>query len=194
MPYADRDQVRAALGLRETDTAKDTTIDRVLTAASTGVDNACHRSFGLDAGASTRLVVAIRPDMLLVDDIGSTTDLLVETYNGSAWTTVDDATYQAEPLNMRRDGQAWPITRLMALDWTWPVDRQARVRVTAAWGWPSVPAPVTEATILLTVRTLKRPDAPFGVTFGELGSLQLQSADPDIRTLLEPYERIGGIG
>ncbi len=194
MAYATLAQVRDALRLPADDESLDATIERVLDSATAEVNTICRRTFDLDGSASARLVVASRPSMLLVDDIGDVGSIAVETRSGSAWTAVDSGAYQAEPLNGMRNSEPWPVMWLVALGSSWPVGAQASVRVTAKWGWPAVPAPIVEATILMAVRTLKRPDAPFGVTFGELGALQLQSSDPDVLAKLAPYEKVGGIG
>lgn len=194
MTYATREQVRDALKLQPDDTAMDDQIDRVLNAATTEVNNICHRRFDLAEEQSARLFAAIDPVLLLVDDFAMPEGVIVETSDGSTWTTVDEDDYQFEPLNSLRDGMPWALTRIVGLNVQWPVYRKARVRVTAQWGWLQVPDPIVEATILMCVRTLKRPDAPFGITYGELGAIQVQSSDPDIRMKLEPYEKIGGIG
>jgi hypothetical protein len=63
--------------------------------------------------------------------------------------------------------------------------------VVGTFGWPSVPDPVAEATLLLAIRLFKRPDAPLGVAgFGELGAVMVRGSDLDARNLLLPYMRV----
>jgi hypothetical protein len=64
----------------------------------------------------------------------------------------------------------------------------AYLQVTAKWGWPSVPSPVTSACILLAGRLVKRGDSLLGVAgFGDLGAITVRAIDPDVERMLRPY-------
>jgi len=64
------------------------------------------------------------------------------------------------------------------------------------FGWPSVPAPIKQATMILAGRYLQRSrSAPFAIlTFGDGGeAARLTRSDPDVAMLLSPYTRSGMI-
>ena len=69
---------------------------------------------------------------------------------------------------------------------------QALVKVTAVFGWPSVPSTVTQATIIQASRIFKRYDSPLGVAgFGDIGAIRVSRfLDPDVAQLVEPYRRM----
>jgi hypothetical protein len=66
------------------------------------------------------------------------------------------------------------------------------VSVTGTFGWPSVPAPVKQATMILASRYLQRSrSAPFAIlSFGDGGEAsRITRSDPDVAMLLGPYTR-----
>ena len=69
---------------------------------------------------------------------------------------------------------------------------EALVQLTAVYGWPSVPEPITQAVIIQASRIFKRYDSPLGVAgFGDLGAIRVTRAlDPDVAQLVEPYRRM----
>lgn len=196
MAYCTADQVKVALRLPITDTSQDDQITRAIAAASAQIDKHCKRSFALVASTS-RLYVPVAQSLLLVDDIPDDS-VVVETRSGvnGTWSTMSSTLYQLEPLNNLSGGRYWPIERIRAVGGAiFPSidDGTALIRVTAAFGWETTPAEVTEAAVLQAVRIVKRPDAPFGVTFGELGAISVQKGlDPDVAELLSPYVRTSG--
>jgi hypothetical protein len=106
--------------------------------------------------------------------------------------------YQLEPLNGNLDGLTWSYDKIRAVgDYLFPnvnanYGSQALVQVTAIFGWPSVPEPVTQATIIQASRLFKRYDSPLGVAgFGDMGAIRVSRAlDPDVGQLVEPYRRM----
>ncbi len=67
-----------------------------------------------------------------------------------------------------------------------------QVRVTAQYGWPAVPAEVTQAALIQTMRLVNRRHSPYGIAGSpETGSeLRLLAAlDPDVQALLGPYRK-----
>jgi hypothetical protein len=106
--------------------------------------------------------------------------------------------YQLEPLNGNLDGLTWSYDKIRAVgDYLFPTvnanyGEQALVQVTAIFGWPSVPEPVTQATIIQASRIFKRYDSPLGVAgFGDLGAIRVSRfLDPDMAQLVEPYRRM----
>lgn len=197
MPYVTISDITSAIGV--SDSIDDDAISVALDAAESMIDGYCERSFAVAGTApASRVYPADAADLVFIDD--ATTVTLVETYDGSAWTAWDADDWQAEPLNARRGGVAWPYTSVRAVDTrAFPVSGQARVRVTGTWGWPATPAPVAQASIQATLRLWKRLDTPLGFGGGpDTGLLYVsRQIDGDVAQLLAPYRRgtgaIGGI-
>ena len=202
--YATLAQVKAWLGI--TGTSQDTILPAVITAASRAIDDFCGRRFWVDDSASERFFTPDDPTLLFVPDIASTTGLVVATDSGfdgtyeQVWTS-DARTgygYRLEPVNALAAAEAVekrPYTRLRALSGEWP-SLDYSVSVTATWGWPSVPAEISNAALLLTSRLWKRKDAVLGVAGGpDVGFLELaRRMDPDIARSLYPFRREAAIG
>lgn len=173
---------------RITDTSDDALLTRALTAASRQIDQKTGRRFWLDDSATTRVFGAsgrTTPDgRLLVDDIGDLAGLLVETGTpgGTTWTAT--TWYETAPANAVPQGA--PVTELAPTSGSvWP---GGRVRVTARWGWPAVPAEISLATLLLASRLFMRKDSPEGLTgSAEFGSVRVSRWDPDVEALVAPY-------
>jgi hypothetical protein len=63
-----------------------------------------------------------------------------------------------------------------------------RVRVTAKFGWPTVPDDIVQACLIQASRLFKRADSPEGVMgSSEWGVVRLSRRDPDVWALIEPY-------
>jgi hypothetical protein len=126
----------------------------------------------------------------MVDDISTTTGLIVKidsNGDGTYATTLTASQYQLEPVNGLAKGS--PVTMIRAINTAMPTrSAPAGVQVTAKWGWPSVPSPVTSACILLAGRLVKRGDSLLGVAgFGDLGAITVRAIDPDVERMLRPY-------
>jgi hypothetical protein len=187
-----RQDVKNALGIQ--DAVDDLRIDVALSAATSQVQEYCNRVFVQDSTVSARVYVADNPYLVQTDDISVTTGLIVETDPGATgtfsqtWTAAD---YQLEPLNGLINGSYRPFTTIRAIrSLYFPRDYgQALIRVTARWGWSTIPDPVKQATILQTIHVFKSVDAPFGATpFAETGIIRLRtSLHPTAVGLLEDY-------
>ncbi|MGI5288032.1 phage head-tail connector protein [Nonomuraea polychroma] len=177
--------------LAVTDSARDALLNNALAAASRAIDKKTGRRFWLDPSAVqrtfnpySRIVRDERGELLIVDDVGSTTGLVVETGSGSSWTAVTG--YETSPDNALLDGQA--ITGLLLSSGTWGAGGATRVRVTARWGWPAVPDEIEQATLLQAGRLYKRKDSPEGVAgSAEWGLMRVPNLDPDVQALIGPY-------
>jgi hypothetical protein len=187
-----RQDVKNALGIQ--DAVDDLRIDVALSAATSQVQEYCNRVFVQDSTVSARVYVADNPYLVQTDDISVTTGLIVQTDPGATgtfsqtWTAAD---YQLEPLNGLINGAYRPFTTIRAIrSLYFPRDYgQALIRITARWGWSTIPDPVKQATILQTIHVFKSVDAPFGATpFAETGILRLRtSLHPTAVALLEDY-------
>lgn len=186
------DDVKTALGIE--DTIDDLTINLAVESATAMIQQYCGRQFTQDSTATARVYVATNPYLVHVDDISTTSGLIVKTDPGAdgtfdqTWTAAD---YQLEPLNGKISGQTWPYHTIRAIrSLYFPQDyNQALIQVTARWGWASVPYAVKQAAIIQAITVFKSPDAPFGATpFPETGILRLRSAlHPTAAALLTDY-------
>ena len=198
--YATRNQIKAALRIGTADTIDDDLIDNCAGAASRLIDGYCNRQFWSVGSATTRVYMADNEFYCHIDDIAGTA-ITLRTSGATdgvfdvTWETTD---YQLEPLNGRLDGLQWSYDKIRAVgDYLFPTvngnyGEQALVEVTAVFGWPSVPEPVTQATIIQASRIFKRYDSPLGVAgFGDLGAIRVSRfLDPDMAQLVEPYRRM----
>jgi len=188
--YGDLVTLKAKLNIESSDTTRDALLTKALAAASRGIDKACGRRFWLDAAPvqrtfrlSGRVVCEGDGDVLLVDDIGSVTGLVVESGSGGSYSTVTG--YETTPDNALLDGQ--PITGLLKVNGTWG-SATSRARITARFGWPSVPDDIAEAALIQAARLYKRKDSPEGVTgSAEWGVVRLSRRDPDVWALIEHF-------
>lgn len=177
-------------------TNDDTEMEFAINSASRQIDAHCNRRFYLDGSATARVYAAEHPTLLKVDDISTSSGLIIKTDstgNGTfdrTWTTAD---YQLEPLNGIQEGlSGWPYWRVRAIDdEAFPVDTRARVQVTAVWGWAAVPAAVLQACLIQALANFKRKDAPYGVVgFDEYGAARAQvEMDKGAQGHLAPYRR-----
>lgn len=196
--YSDIATLKKVLGITS-DTSRDDLLTAALAAASRSVDQYTGRRFYADGVATARVYRSFRRvvpepdgDRILIDDVSSTTGLVVEV--GSAGSTSYSTTtqYEVQPDNALARG--FPITSLLAVSNGWGYGTTARVRVTAKWGWPAVPDEVTSATLIQASRLFKRRESPEGVIgSAEWGTIRLSRVDPDVQALLRPYV-LPGIG
>lgn len=177
--------------LRILDTVDDELLEARINEASRVIDDHCNRRFYADTTASARVFTSIDGNTIFVDDISSTTGLVVKTDSagdGTYATTVTATDFQTQPLNSIVKGQ--PITSLIArLEGAFPLTQvPAGCQVTAKWGWPAIPDPVHSACLILAGRLVKRGDSLLGVAgFGELGAITVRAIDPDVERMLRPY-------
>lgn len=194
--------------LKISDTNRDGLLNAALAAASRSVDDFCGRRFYLDANVSQRIYYpnnriysqyhSGHGEIFLVDDIGSTSGLIVERGSNSAGWTDITSSVEYWPENAAARGEA--ITGLVNVDgWSFlsqssvfQLSARDRIRVTAKWGWPAVPDQVVEATLILAARLYKRNDSPEGVLgSSEWGTIRLSRTDPDVASLLSRFVLLG---
>ena len=193
--YATLTEVKNSL--RITDNIDDTMLEVAIESASRMIDGYTARTF-YNGGTATRNYAATDALNLIIDDAisvsqVSSTDEVGDTY--VVWGAND---FQLEPLNSRSDGLYMPYTGIRAVgDYTWPVvDQQALCRITAVWGWASVPVAIKQATIIQSSRLFKRLDSPLGIAgFGDLGAIRVgRYLDPDVEQLAMPFRIMRNFG
>jgi hypothetical protein len=189
--YATVATLKTRLGISDTD--DDTTLGLVLSGVCRAIDGHCGQRFYMDASASVRYYTAHDKSCVYVDPLVSVTTLATDstldrTY-AQTWAATD---YDLMPSNA--SGRDRPYTWIETApdgDYNFPT-RSLGVKLTAVYGWPSVPSAVSEAALLWAERIFKRKDAPFGIaSFIEAGEMRLiKEIDPDVQTLLKPFVRL----
>lgn len=188
--YATLAKLKRRLGIADSNTAKDDELQDRLDSASDDINNWCGRQFGQTDTATTR-TYPLCAGGVETDDFWTDDDLAVVPYlgtsAGTAWTV---ASVELHPLNGIRNGSpGWPYDRIAYLSPLagHPLAMTAyRARVTAKWGWASVPRPVETACLLIAAMDNKAGDAPFGIAaFGDYAARI--RANPMAEEKLRPY-------
>jgi len=180
------------------DIADDTALEAAILTASRMVDDYTGRFFyrdGTTAAPVVRYYTAQDWYTCNVDDFVSLTQIATDDNFDQLYTTIwESDDYMVEPVNNPRRG--WPLTRLLAIDsYIFPYNLPQSVRVTAVWGWPSVPAEISMATKLQASRLFIRRQSPFGIAgTPDLGTVRLSSRlDPDVEALIRPFRKMNGL-
>lgn len=190
--YGDIATLKSMMDMATADTTANALLTQALASASRGIDRITGRRFWLDPSPVQRTFnpqgrtrCEASGELLLVDDIGSITGLVVETGSGGTWAAVTD--FETSPDNAILDGLPINALRLPSSSWG---TRATRVRITARWGWPAIPDEVVQATLIQASRLYKRKDSPEGVMGNaEWGTVRLSRHDPDVMALLAPFQR-----
>lgn len=197
--YATLDELRDRID--RTDTTRDEELQGRLEAASRQIDDDTGRRFWLDRLTSSRILNPSRKvfcdidgERLFVPDIGTTTGLVVEigTVVSGVFSGVTVIDYEVGATGGDiNDG--WPIEWLLRPLAPWRMAYTTRIRVTARWGWPQVPAPIRDACLLLAHRRYRRRGSPEGVAgFSDQGVARVTKTDPDYDRAIAKY-RLDGL-
>lgn len=176
-----------------TDNVDDALLELAVEAASRLVDSYTQRIF-YNVGTETRIFIPQDSYVTEIDDLVSLTTL--ETSDGTTFDiTWEPKDLQLEPLNGQVDGLSpHPFTRIRAVDdYLFNVlDKEATVRVTGVFGWPSVPIAVKQATVIQAARIFRRNDSPLGIAgFGDMGAVRVGvQLDPDVKHLIDVYRKV----
>ena len=191
--YVALSELKSALGI--TSSTDDAFLNLAIGAAETAINDLCGRKFTADGSASARTYRA-QPYLCVTDDVSTLTGLVVKTDtngDGTFDTTWSSSDYQVEPLNNLVKGRS--VNNLRAVgDYLFPVygDGLASVEVTAKWGWPAVPDPIEQATLMMASRLYGRKASPMGVIgVGDFGPVRISRSDPDVAHMLMDYRRAG---
>jgi hypothetical protein len=149
MSYATLAQFKAAVGI--TDSTDDAALQNVLDATDTLIDLYCDRKTGFGTATETRYYTAEAYDYVLTDDLVSVTTLTTDdlengTYS-TTWTANTD--FQLTPKNYALDGLPYTgISRSNAFTKNFPKGIFLGVKVVGVFGFPALPAAVTQAAII----------------------------------------------
>jgi len=186
--YATMTELKARLNI--TDSTDDVMLDNALSATSRWIDQYCGRRF--DYTTETRYYTAEDGDLLRVDDLVSVTTLTTDenedrTYE-TTWTAND---YDKLPLNAALENRPYTTLEVSPIgDYAFPTGAKG-VCIIGVFGWPAIPGPVKEATLLLAAGLFKRKDAIFGVLGTvDTGMVRIAGLDAQVQQLLMPYRKI----
>ena len=191
--YVALSELKSALGI--TSSTDDAFLTLAIGAAETAINDLCGRKFTADGAASARIYRA-QPYICVTDDVSTLTGLVVKTDTNADGTfdqTWASSDYQVEPLNNLVKGRSVNNIRAVG-DYLFPVygDGLASVEVTAKWGWPAVPDPIEQSTLMMAARFYSRKSSPLGVIgVGDFGPVRISRSDPDVAHLLMDYRRAG---
>ena len=197
--YCTLAELKPELRIPTADTDDDSRLEVAIAAASRQIDAHCGRFFWRDASVHTREFYANDYRRCEVDDISTTTGLIVQVDDdddGVFETTLTLSTdFILRPLNAFDRHPVWPYDEIVlvdAINGNFPMSSSGRpgVRVTARFGWAEVPDDVKKATLVQSAMLFKSADAVFGVTeFANAGAAMRvgRTINPIAAALLEPY-------
>jgi hypothetical protein len=183
-------------------------------------------AFSADTASTVRVFTPASFSQVFIDDLSTSSGITVATDSSGtgvydlAWTSTE---YQVEPVNAVAHGR--PINQLRAVsakyfpvyDYSSPwvtvgatrtfyapganipvINRsgQATVQITGKWGWPSIPTPVHQATIIQSTMLYQAKDAPAGLAgTPDMGQLRYPTGlHPSAVLLVKPYiQNAGGL-
>ena len=199
--YVDKADLKTYLGL--SGTAQDTNIDNAINGASRQIDKFCDRRFWQDETVQVKYYNPTNDFYLIVDDISTTTGLIVQldtTDDGTYDTTLTlDTDYILKPINPQTHKISdtlyyYPQNELHIIA-TRSSERFdpliiKNVKITAKFGWSKVPEAISQACLIQATRLFKRKDTPFNVMGNEqTGTIELfNKFDVDARELIKPYK------
>jgi hypothetical protein len=197
--YATLTEIKAYMSI--SDNTDNDLLENLVESASRSIDRIANRRFYLDATASARLYRAYSDIFVYIDDLGSTTDLVVKTDsngNGSyAKTLTLNQDYILDPLTAPSLSRPYTQLTMVSNTETWPIfpgltqnGLRPGVQVTAKWGWPAVPNDINMACLILTADLYKRKDAPGGILgLGDLGVVRMSPLGRDVTAMVRAYKK-----
>ena len=197
--YATLTQIKAYMSI--SDNTDNDLLEDLIESASRSIDRIANRRFYLDATASARLYRAYSDIFVYVDDIGTTSSLVVKTdSNGDgtyAKTLTLNTDYILDPLTSPSLNRPYTQLTMVSNTESWPIfpgitsnGLRPGVQVTAKWGWPSVPDDIKMACLILTADLYKRKDAPGGILgLGDLGVVRMSPIGRDVTAMVRAYKK-----
>ena len=202
--YTDKDEVKTWLGI--TGTAQDNNLDFALDAAAAAIDNYCGRQFTISATVETRLFDCEFMDYAEVDDIATTTGLIVKLLNADGTvneTLTINTDFYVAPYNNDKLDPKLPFTKIiMAIENSGkvlPTSHRQGLSVTAKFGSPiqegsnAVPAAIAQASLIQSARYWQRKNSPMGFSgnpeTGQAPIIFLSELDPDVKNLIKGFKK-----
>lgn len=197
--YATLTEIKGYLSI--SDSTDDSLLESLIESASRSIDRIANRRFYLDSSATARLYRAYSDVFVYVDDIGTTSGLVVavdENGNGTYTKTLTlNTDFILDPLTASSLGRPYTQLTMVSNTEMWPIfpgitqnGLRPGVQVTAKWGWPSVPDDINMACLILTADLYKRKDAPGGILgLGDLGAIRMSPIGRDVTAMVRAYKK-----
>lgn len=174
------------------DNLNDPELERVISAASRGIDAYTGTRFYTTEDDETRYFTPKYTNRLWVAALISLTSLSTDDSGnrsyGTTWTV--DVDYELYPWNASLDGlpYSW-ICTILTGSYHFPRANKS-TKLVGKFGWSSeTPALVKEACVIQSIRWVNRPNAPFGVVgpqgLGQVSTIPV--TDPDIQSMLASF-------
>ena len=197
--YCTQNELKAFVGIPTSDSQDNDLLDDAINAASRQIDTFCGRYFYADGSASARKFFTNDPYRLRVDDISTTTGLVVkydDDDDGTYEVTVASNYYQVLPINGivgGITGNPYYIIELISDGSNeWQLDfssNRPRAEITANWGYASVPEQIRQATLMLASALFAMRNAPLGVAgVGDFGVVNIQQ-NREITRMIAPFRK-----
>lgn len=195
--YATLTQLKTVdrLNISTSDTTSDTTLEGIITAVSRAIDLSCSRYFYKSTASEVRYFTPRESNRIFVGDVVSITNLYTDNLSGdrtypNTWATTDYDLFPYDAATFSEDQPyRWIDVSPRGVNF-FPVGLAKGVKLDAVFGWPSVPAAITEACLLWSERWFKRYKTPLGISaFNALGetTVKVPPADPDVEQMLNNY-------
>lgn len=196
--YRTVSELKGWLGL--SGSGQDTNLGYALDAATAAIDAYAGRQFDIDGAVVTRLYDCEFMDYADVDDIATTTGLIVKTLNADgsvAETLTLNTDYYLAPYNSDKVEPVMPFTKIvMAIDKSGkvlPTEHRQGLSVTAKFGFSAVPDAIKQATLIQASRLFQRKNSPMGFSgnpeTGQPAVVFLSELDPDVKNLIKPFKK-----
>lgn len=197
-------QLKDSLGIPYTDTTKDIRLEQAISSASSAIRTYLDRDFGTSIVTEERSFVYEGSGVLEIDDcaVGSITQVTV------ADRVLSTKEYLAQPF--RRTpvhfwielAPAYGISPAMGFTWNLdtyylyanPITKLLTVKITADWGWPTIPDDIQQAAVYTAAAMAESPKPYVSQNYGSY-SVQMPTpfdcAIPErAQALLAPYQRL----
>ena len=172
-------------------------IEKAIESASRSIDRMTNRRFWADATATARQYRATDFYRLFVDDISSTTGLIVKTDTGGDGTYETTLTFNTDyildPINAPQQERPFTVVTMVGTTlFPSPINLRPGIQVTAKFGWynGTPPDDVEEACLILSTDLVKRASSVGGVVgLSELGAIRMSPLGRDVQAMVRPYRR-----
>jgi len=172
-------------------------IEKAIESASRSIDRMTNRRFWADATATARQYRATDFYRLFVDDISSTTGLMVKTDTGGDGTYETTLTFNVDyildPINAPQQERPFTVVTMVGTTlFPSPINLRPGIQVTAKFGWynGTPPDDVEEACLILSTDLVKRASSVGGVLgLSELGAIRMSPLGRDVQAMVRPYRR-----
>lgn len=196
--YRSVSELKGWLGL--SGSGQDTNLGYALDAATAAIDSYAGRQFDIDGAVVTRLYDCEYMDYAEVDDIATSTGLIVKTLNadGSVNETLTlNTDYYLAPYNADKVEPVMPFTKIiMAIEKSGkvlPTEHRQGLSITAKFGFSAVPDAIEQATLIQASRYFQRKNSPMGFSgnpeTGQPAVVFLSELDPDVKNLVKPFKK-----